>query len=35
MGEFANSRLTHAIAVIATALVLGLNAFLIVEMAIS
>jgi manganese transport protein len=31
MGEFANGRLTHAAAVLATVVVLGLNAFLIVE----
>jgi manganese transport protein len=31
MGEFANGRGTHATAVVATAVVLGLNAFLIIE----
>lgn len=35
MGEFANTRLTHATAVVATALVLGLNAFLILQMLMS
>ncbi len=32
MGEFVNSRLTHATAVVATVVVLGLNAFLIAQM---
>jgi manganese transport protein len=35
MGEFANTGLTHATAVVGTALVLGLNAFLILQIMIS
>ena len=34
MGEFANGRLMHALAILAIVVVLGLNAFLIVQMAL-